>query len=165
MLADDLGVPFVELNREIERLAGGSLPQIHSLYGPAAYRRYERRALEDVLEHYPEAVIATPGGLVSDPATFNLLLAHAFTVWLQATPEEHMARVVAQGDFRPMTGNAEAMEDLKRILAGRASYYAKADVTFSTTGLTLAASFEGLRHAVRAALGMPAEGQTLAWST
>ena len=90
MLADDLGLPFVELSREIERLAGGSLSEIHALYGTSAYRRYERRALEDTIQRFPEAVIATPGGLVSDPATFNLLLANCFTVWLQASPEDHM---------------------------------------------------------------------------
>ena len=152
MLADDLGVPFVELNREVERLAGCSLVEVHSLYGPAAYRRYERRALDDVLQHYPQAVIATPGGVVSEPATFNLLLAQCLTVWLQASPEEHMERVIAQGDLRPMSGNREAMEDLKRILAGREPFYAKADLAYSTRGLTLAQSFAGLRRAVHDAL-------------
>jgi len=155
MLADDLGVPFVELNREVERLAGCSLVEVHSLYGPSAYRRYERRALEEVLQHYPEAVIATPGGVVSEPATFNLLLAQCFTVWLQAAPEEHMNRVIAQGDLRPMSGNREAMEDLKRILAGREPFYAKADLAYSTQGHTLAESFAGLRAAVRKALARP----------
>jgi len=154
MLADDLGVPFVELNREIERLAGCSLSEVHALYGTAAYRRYERRALENVLQHYSEAVIATPGGVVSDPATFNLLLAQSFTVWLQASPEEHMDRVIAQGDLRPMSGNREAMEDLKRILAGREPFYAKADLAYSTSARTLAQAFAGLRQAVRQALAL-----------
>ena len=155
MLADDLGVPFVELNREVERLAGCSLPEVHSLYGSSAYRRYERRALGEVLQNYPEAVIATPGGVVSEPATFNLLLAQCFTVWLQASPEEHMSRVVAQGDLRPMSGNREAMDDLKRILAGREPFYAKADLAYSTRGRTLAQSFAGLREAVRRTLARP----------
>jgi XRE family aerobic/anaerobic benzoate catabolism transcriptional regulator len=148
MLADDLGVPFVELNREIERLAGCSVGEVHALYGLTAYRRYERRALEETLHAHAEAVIATPGGLVSDPGTFGLLLAHCRTVWLQATPEEHMARVIAQGDTRPMQGNAEAMEDLRRILAGREAFYAKADVTCSTSGRSLAEAFATLRAAV-----------------
>ena len=104
MLADDLGYPFVELNREIERVAGCSILEIHNLYGPNAYRRYERRALEEAVQIYPEMVLATPGGLVSEPATLNLLLAHCYTVWLRATPEEHMGRVMAQGDFRPHVG-------------------------------------------------------------
>ena len=156
MLADDLGVPFVELNREIERLAGCSVPEVHSLYGPAAYRRYERRALEDAVQHHARAVIATPGGVVSDPATFNVLLAHCFTVWLQASPAEHMERVVAQGDLRPMSGNREAMEDLKRILAGREPFYAKADLAYSTSGRTLAQAFAGLRQAVRHAVALQA---------
>lgn len=137
-LAADLGVPFVELNREIERVAGCSLSEIHNLYGPSAYRRYERRALEEVIAQHPDAVIATPGGIVSDPATFGLLLAQCFTVWLQATPEDHMQRVIAQGDLRPMAGNTgdqEAMEDLRRILAGRAAFYGKADLRFDTSSL------------------------------
>ncbi len=109
MLADALRYPFVELNREIERLAGCRVAEIHSLYGPSAYRRYERRALDDVVQRCAKAVIATPGGLVSDATTFNRLLDRCFTVWLQATPDEHMSRVLAQGDYRPMAGNGEAM--------------------------------------------------------
>ncbi|HWH85049.1 MAG TPA: helix-turn-helix transcriptional regulator, partial [Burkholderiaceae bacterium] len=102
MLADDLGFPFVELSREIEKFAGCSINEIQGLYGQSAYRRYERRALEETIQIYPEAVIATPGGIVSDPASFNLMLQHCTTVWLQAAPEDHMRRVVAQGDTRPI---------------------------------------------------------------
>ena len=152
-LADDLGATFVELNREIERVAGHSLAEIHNLLGPAAYRRYERRALEEVVEAYPEAVIATPGGIVSDPATFNLLLSHCFTVWLTAAPQDHMRRVVAQGDTRPMAGNAEAMEDLKRILSGRAAFYRKADLTFDTSGRALEDCHRQLGEALSTVLG------------
>ena len=151
MLADHLRYPFIELNREIERLAGCGVTEIHALYGPSAYRRYERRALDAIVQRYPEAIIATPGGLVSDAATFNRLLDHCYTVWLQASPDEHMRRVLAQGDYRPMAGNAEAMDDLRRILAGRAPFYAKADVVVSTSGMTPAQSFEGLRRALESA--------------
>ena len=153
MLADDLEVPFVELNSVIERVAGCSLAEIHNLYGPTAYRRYERRALEETVQFYPDAVIATPGGIVSDAATFNLLLSQCFTVWLKASPEEHMQRVIDQGDLRPMSGNQEAMDDLKRILAGRAAFYGKADLTFDTSGRALAESFPELRDGLRAARG------------
>ena len=107
--------------REIEKFAGCTIREIHDLYGTNAYRRYERRALEEAIQIYPEAVIATPGGIVSDAATFNELLAHCTTVWLKAEPEDHMQRVAAQGDMRPMAASAEAMDDLKRILAGRAA--------------------------------------------
>ncbi|MED5622345.1 helix-turn-helix transcriptional regulator [Ideonella sp. BN130291] len=148
MLAEARGVPFVELNQEIERVAGCGLGEIHNLLGPAAYRRYERRALEETIQLYPDAVIATPGGIVSDPATFNLLLAHCYTVWLKATPEEHMQRVVAQGDLRPMAGNREAMDDLKRILAGRAAFYGKADASVDTSGRPLAQALSALESAV-----------------
>ena len=154
-LADDLGFPFVELSREIEKFAGCSVSEIQALYGQNAYRRYERRALEEAIQIYPEAVVATPGGLVSDPATFNLLLSHCTTVWLQATPEEHMKRVIAQGDLRPMAASKEAMEDLKGILAGRAAFYSKADLRLDTSGLSVDAAFEQLREAVRGVLQMP----------
>jgi XRE family aerobic/anaerobic benzoate catabolism transcriptional regulator len=152
MLADDLDVPFVELNREIERVAGYSIAEIHSLYGPTAYRRYERRALEETIQLYQHAVIATPGGVVSDAATFNLCLSHCFTVWLRASPEEHMQRVEAQGDLRPMSGNLEAMADLRRILAAREPFYGKADAVLDTTGKTLTQTFAELRATTRGTL-------------
>ncbi len=151
MLADALGRPFVELNREVARIAGCSVAEIHALYGANAYRRYERRALEETLDTLPEAVIATPGGIVSEAATFGLLLGRCFTVWLRASPEEHMGRVVAQGDTRPMAGHREAMDDLKRILAGRADFYAKADVAVDTGGQPLQDAFEALKAAVQSA--------------
>ena len=156
-LAEDLGFPFVELSREIEQFAGCSISEIQALYGQNAYRRYERRALEEAIQIYPEAVIATPGGLVSDAATFNLLLAHCTTVWLQASPEDHMQRVRAQGDLRPMAGHAgkhEAMEDLKGILAGRAAFYSKADCRLDTSAQGLEPSFQALRTMVRGVLAM-----------
>jgi XRE family aerobic/anaerobic benzoate catabolism transcriptional regulator len=156
-LAEGWKVPFVELNRGIEALAGCTLSEIHSLYGPAAYRRYEKRAMEDTIQRFPRAVIATPGGIVSDPATFNLLLAHCYTVWVRATPEEHMGRVLAQGDTRPMaghTGNLEAMNDLRRILESRAAFYSKADMVFDTSEMSpeaaLAALHEQLRDVITA---------------
>ncbi len=155
LLAEDLGFPFVELSREIEKFAGCSISEIQALYGQNAYRRYERRALEEAIQIYPEAVIATPGGIVSDPATFNQLLAHCTTVWLKATPEEHMGRVVAQGDLRPMAASREAMDDLKAILAGRAAFYSKADLQLDTSALPLQASFAALRRRVREALALP----------
>jgi len=155
MLADDLGYPFVELSREIEKFAGCSISEIQGLYGMNAYRRYERRALEEAIQIYPEAVIATPGGLVSDPATFNQLLAHCTTVWLQADAEDHMKRVTAQGDLRPMAASREAMEDLKGILAGRAAFYSKAEFRLDTSAAPLEATFTALRELVRRALQLP----------
>jgi XRE family transcriptional regulator, aerobic/anaerobic benzoate catabolism transcriptional regulator len=152
MLAQELKAPFIELNRVIEQLAGCPPTEIHSLYGASAYRRYEHRALEAVIAEHPRAVIASPGGLVSEASTFSMLLAHCFTVWLQATPEEHMRRVVAQGDLRPMSGNREAMDDLKRILAGRAELYGRADMTFDTSDKTLADAYLQLRDRIAARL-------------
>ncbi|HRK38510.1 MAG TPA: helix-turn-helix transcriptional regulator [Burkholderiaceae bacterium] len=155
MLADDLGYPFVELSREIEKFAGCSVSEIQGLYGQNAYRRYERRAVEEAIQIYPEAVLATPGGLVSDAATFNLLLAHCTTVWLQADPEDHMNRVRAQGDLRPMAASHEAMEDLKTILAGRSAFYSKAQFRVNTSDQPLADTFMLLRATVREALSLP----------
>lgn len=149
-LAAALQVPFVELDREIERLAGMSLASLFDLYGQGAYRRYERRALESVIETYDRAVIAAGGSLVSEPATFDLLLSACFTVWLTARPEEHMSRVMAQGDLRPMADNTEAMEDLRRILDGRAALYSKADVTVETAGKSVDQSLDLLETAVAA---------------
>jgi XRE family aerobic/anaerobic benzoate catabolism transcriptional regulator len=156
MLADDLGFPFVELSREIEKFAGCSISEIQALYGMNAYRRYERRALEEAIQIYPEAVIATPGGLVSDPATFNQLLSHCTTVWLQADPEDHMKRVMAQGDLRPMAASRQAMDDLKGILAGRAAFYSKAQFRLDTSAQPLELAFQALRQTVRDALQLPA---------
>ena len=155
MLAEDLDVPFVELSAEIEKVAGYSIREIQDLYGATAYRRYERRALEETLQIYPEVVLATPGGLVSDPATFNLLLSHCTTVWLQADPEDHMNRVAQQGDMRPMAASHEAMGDLKRILAGRASFYSKAQLTVDTSRQALPETFQLLRKAVHEAIDAP----------
>lgn len=156
-LAQAWELPFVELNRRIETLAGCTLSELHSLYGPAAYRRYELRALEDTVQQLPRAVIATPGGIVSEPATFGFLLAHCYTVWLRATPEEHMGRVLAQGDTRPMAGpggNSEAMSDLKRILESRTAFYSKADAVFDTSGMTRQEAVAGLRKQLDAELGI-----------
>ncbi|MDO8772356.1 MAG: helix-turn-helix transcriptional regulator [Burkholderiaceae bacterium] len=155
LLADDLGFPFVELSREIEKFAGCSISEIQALYGMNAYRRYERRALEEAIQIYPEAVIATPGGLVSDAATFNLLLAHCTTVWLEADAEDHMQRVAAQGDLRPMAASKEAMQDLRQILNGRAAFYSKADMRLNTSAQTLDATFQALSTMVRQALELP----------
>lgn len=156
-LAADLGFPFLELSRQIEQFAGCTVDEIQALYGQNAYRRYERRALEEAIQTYPEAVIATPGGLVSDASTFQMLLAHCTTVWLQASPEDHMRRVVAQGDMRPMGGVAaskEAMDDLRSILAGRAGFYSKADFRVDTSAQPLEETFAALRRIVRESLGL-----------
>src|SRR5271166_4731578 len=155
MLAEDLDFPFVELSRDLEKLAGCSISEILGLYGQNAYRRYERRALEETIQAYPEAVIATAGGLVSDLVSFNLLLRHCTSVWLKADPEDHMSRVMAQGDLRPMAASREAMEDLKTILAGRAAFYSKAEMRVDTSAQPLAETFHILRAEVREALGLP----------
>ena len=155
MLAKDLKFPFIELSREIERIAGCTVAEIQALYGANAYRRYEHRALEEAVQKNTEIVLAIPGGLVSDPATFNLLLDNCTTIWLQASPTDHMQRVMAQGDMRPMAASKEAMQDLHAILESRAAFYSKADDKLDTSAQGLGASFERLKKIVRGALELP----------
>ncbi|MBI4984465.1 MAG: helix-turn-helix transcriptional regulator [Rhodocyclales bacterium] len=144
MLAQHLGIPFVELAREIETEAGMTLSEIFSLYGQAAYRRYERRAMKSVQEKYERFVLSPGGSIVSEPATFDELLTACYTIWIKASPEEHMARVVAQGDHRPMIDNQEAMKDLERILSRREAMYVKADAVVDTSGQSIDDSFAAL---------------------
>ncbi len=142
MLAQKLGYPFFEMSAEIEKLAGTTVAEIQALYGVTAYRRYERRALDALIEQHEQCVIATPGGLVSDVSTFNTVLTHCTSVWLQAEPQEHLQRVQAQGDMRPMAASKEALDDLKSILTGRAAFYSKADFNLNTSEQSLEKSFD-----------------------
>jgi XRE family aerobic/anaerobic benzoate catabolism transcriptional regulator len=134
MLAAKRGVPFIELDREIERLTGASLSEIFDMFGQETFRRAERDALNDVLARHDRFVMATSGSIVTDPATLELLTSSCFTVWMRAEPDQHMSRVVAQGDLRPMTSNPRAMDDLVSILQSREPLYAKADASLDTTG-------------------------------
>jgi XRE family transcriptional regulator, aerobic/anaerobic benzoate catabolism transcriptional regulator len=134
LLAERLGVPFIELDREIERRSGANLSEIFDMFGQETFRRAEREALDDVLRRHPHFVIATSGSIVTEPGTLELLLASCFTIWVRAEPEEHMKRVMAQGDMRPMANNARAMDDLVSILKSREPLYAKAEAVVATTG-------------------------------
>jgi XRE family aerobic/anaerobic benzoate catabolism transcriptional regulator len=136
LLAEHLDVPFVELDREIERRSGANLSEIFDMFGQETFRRAEREALDDVLRRHPHFVIATSGSIVTEPSTLELLLASCFTVWVRAEPQEHMKRVMAQGDMRPMANNIRAMEDLVSILKSREPLYAKAEAVVATTGKT-----------------------------
>ena len=149
-LAKEMGRPLVELDKEIEREAGISLSEVFLLYGQAGYRRIERRCLERVINSQNDIVLSVGGGIVSEPETYNLLLLNCYTVWVKAAPEEHMSRVIEQGDMRPMAGHAEAMEDLRNILVAREPLYAKADVVVDTSGATVESSFAALRRALTA---------------
>ncbi|WP_411882350.1 helix-turn-helix transcriptional regulator [Polaromonas sp. YR568] len=152
-LAAERGVPFIELDREIEREAGTSMNEILLLHGQAGYRRYERRALFRIAEDHPAGVVMTTGGsIVSERETFDLLQSRFYCVWLKASPEEHMARVVAQGDMRPFDATrgatSEAMDDLRRILSSREALYARADAVVDTAARTLKQSLKDLERAV-----------------
>jgi XRE family aerobic/anaerobic benzoate catabolism transcriptional regulator len=154
-LAAERGIPFVELDREIEREAGTSMNEILLLHGQAGYRRYERRALLRIAEDHADGVVMTTGGsIVSERETFDLLQSHFYCVWLKASPQEHMSRVVAQGDMRPFDttrgATNEAMEDIRRILASRESLYARADAVVDTAARTVKQSLRDLERAVPA---------------
>ena len=162
-LAAHRGVPFVELDREIEREAGTSMNEILLLHGQAGFRRYERRALLRIAEEHADGVVMTTGGsIVSERETFDLLQSHFYCVWVKANPEEHMSRVVAQGDMRPFDATrgensemtqsvmGEALDDIKRILASREALYARADAVVDTAARTVKQSLKDLERAVPA---------------
>ncbi len=143
-LAVERGVPFFELDREVERMYGATIGEILQLHGQSGYRRFEREGLQAILATHPAAVIATGGGLAADPETLPLLLAKALTVWIRATPEEHMQRVIDQGDLRPMARSRQAMRELKDILDARAPFYRQAHRQLFTSGKTVDQSFAEL---------------------
>jgi XRE family transcriptional regulator, aerobic/anaerobic benzoate catabolism transcriptional regulator len=148
LLAFERGIRHVELDQEIESESGLPLAEIFSLYGQSGFRRFERRSLERLVGEREPMVLSVGGGIVAEDGTYDLLLSKCFTVWLKASPEEHMSRVIAQGDLRPMAGNSEAMDDMKRILAARDALYRKADVVVDTSGQTPSQSLQQLREAV-----------------
>ncbi len=155
MLAADAGVPFIEISRRIEERAGGGTGEILGLVGADGYRRHARRALEAAVAESPGAVLAMPGGIVGDEDTYEWLLEHCLTVWLRATPEDHMRRVIEQGDMRPMAASQEAMADLKAILAARSPAYSRAQAQVDTSARPLQQTFETLRALVREAPACP----------
>jgi XRE family aerobic/anaerobic benzoate catabolism transcriptional regulator len=133
VLAKHLDIPFIELNRVVERAYGARIPDLIEMAGIATFRRYERDCLERVIAEHEAAVIATAGGIVSSPETYSLLLRRTHAIWLKTRPEEHMRRVMAQGDFRPMARNREAMSDLVAILDARSADYARAEAELDTS--------------------------------
>lgn len=151
-LAQAMEVPFVELDREVEREAGTGLGEVFSMYGQDAFRRFERKALARVLKQHPRAVIAAGGSLVNDPETWGMLLDHCTCVWLKASPEEHMKRVMEQGDLRPfagkMQGRSTALDEIRRLLAERDALYARADAVVDTSGRPTKQSFAELKRIV-----------------
>jgi XRE family aerobic/anaerobic benzoate catabolism transcriptional regulator len=153
-LARALGVPFIELDREVEKEAGANLGEVFAMYGQDAFRRFERRALERVLQAHERAVIATGGSLVTDPSSYELLLERCFCIWLKAAPEEHMARVIAQGDMRPFYGRTQgqgrsaALDEIRKLLADRDRLYARAPLAVETSGKTVRQTLQEIRKAL-----------------
>jgi XRE family aerobic/anaerobic benzoate catabolism transcriptional regulator len=151
-LAQALDCPFIELDRLVEQDYGARIPDLIEIAGVATFRRYERACLERVIEANAAAVIATAGGIVSDAETYALLLRRTHAVWIKARPEEHMSRVMEQGDFRPMAQNREAMADLVAILDARRADYARAQAELDTSGDMVERSLEKLQEIVRRCL-------------
>lgn len=150
LAAEKLGVPFLELNKEIEGLGGMPVAEIIALYGQEGYRHLELKALDQVLEQHEQVILAAAGGIVAEPKTFHRLLLHYNTIWLKASAEEHMDRVRAQGDERPMADNPGAMDQLKSILRNREALYSKADVQIDTSGKPIDVSLQDLVQAIQA---------------
>jgi XRE family aerobic/anaerobic benzoate catabolism transcriptional regulator len=149
LLAQRLSLPFIELDKQIERNSGLTLTIIFDLYGPSGYRRMERETLEAIFAKHPRCVLAAGGSIVSDPGTYNRLLSECFTIWLRAKAEDHMARVLAQGDRRPMAHNRQAMRDLRRILWSREALYRQADAALETSGQSVKESLQALQRLAR----------------
>lgn len=149
-LSEDMNIPFIELDREIEKDTGMPLAEIISLYGQSGYRGIERRTLEKVLRENKNTILSVGGGVVSEKETYDFLLSNCYTVWVKAQPEEHMSRVIAQGDFRAMAGNDQAMEDLRRIIEAREPLYRKADMCVDTSGDSVEESFAKLKVGMQA---------------
>ena len=154
-LAQALEIPFIELDREVEKEAGAELGEVFAMYGQDAFRRFERRALEHVLAKNERSVIATGGGLVTDAGTYTLLLERCHCVWLKASPQEHMSRVIAQGDMRPFAGGksqghgrASALDEIRKLLADRDRLYARAPLAIDTSGKSVRQTLQELRKAL-----------------
>jgi XRE family aerobic/anaerobic benzoate catabolism transcriptional regulator len=145
----ELGIPFVELNTAIEEQSGMPIAEVIALYGQEGYRKLEAQAVNRILETHDSVVLAVAGGIVSDPVTFNALLNNFHTIWVKAAPVEHMSRVRAQGDDRPMDGHPEAMEHLKSLLQSREAMYAQAAATLDTTGQREESSLQELLALIR----------------
>jgi XRE family aerobic/anaerobic benzoate catabolism transcriptional regulator len=148
-LAERLEMPFLELDQLIEQESGLNLSLIFDFRGQSGFRQLERQCLDNVLQRYPRFVVATGGSLVSESGTFERLLSSCFTVWVKASPEEHMQRVIAQGDMRPMSNNRDAMSDLRRILAERKVLYSKADIQLDTSRHSFEESLDTLVQTLR----------------
>jgi len=148
-LSEEMKIPFIELDQEIEKDTGMPLGEIFSLYGQTGYREIEKRLLERVLHEHERGILSVGGGVVSEKETYDYLLANCYTIWIKARPEEYMARVIAQGDFRVMGGSDRAMEDLRRILEAREPLYRKADMYLDTSGNSVDESFAKLKAALQ----------------
>ena len=152
IVAEKLGWQFVELNKEIERDNDMSVPEIFAMYGQEGYRRFEQAAVRKLIARDGAIVLATGGGIVAEPVTFDLILSSFYTIWLKAEPEEHMRRVREQGDLRPMGGDASAMQELRAILVNREPFYARARATLDTAGLSVHEAAERLHATIAAKL-------------
>jgi XRE family transcriptional regulator, aerobic/anaerobic benzoate catabolism transcriptional regulator len=152
MLAQHLGWPFIELDRVVEEDYGASIPDLIEMAGTATFRRQERSALDRIITSHEAAIITTAGGIVANPETYALLLRRTHTIWIKARPEDHMSRVMAQGDFRPMAQNRAAMADLVAILEARRADYSRVEAEIDTSGDAIEQSFAKLLRTVTSLL-------------
>jgi XRE family aerobic/anaerobic benzoate catabolism transcriptional regulator len=153
LAAKELGVPFVELDALVAKKAGMSLPVIFEMHGEAHFRKLERDVLKKFLADTPRAVLATSGSIVTDKDTYALLREHATTIWLRAEAGDHLKRVVAQGDLRPMQGRPAASRELEGLLRARQKLYAQAVATIDTSSLGLEQSVQRIVRVASSEIG------------
>ncbi len=147
-----LGLPFVELDAGVIERAGMSLGELFELHGSDYYRRLEREQIERLVASGASGILATGGSLVTDHASFDLLRRSAVTIWLKAKPADHWARVVAQGDARPMANRSGAMNELRALLRARRALYERADHVVDTSALGLDRAVDRVVRVAREAL-------------
>jgi len=150
LAASGLGLPFLELNHEVEAVAGMPVDEVIALYGQEGYRLLERQALDRIAKQAKPLILAVAGGIVAHPDSFDHLLRHYHTIWLKAAPEDHMRRVRAQGDERPMAGTPDAMNELRNILTSREVLYSQADVMVNTSRTSVEDSLRDLLDVIDA---------------
>jgi XRE family transcriptional regulator, aerobic/anaerobic benzoate catabolism transcriptional regulator len=149
-LATRMKLPFFEISKEVERVYGGAIGLLIEMNGQSALRRYETEVFETICRDHPSAVIAAPGAIVADGPLYDSLLTATHSIWLQATPQDHMDRVIAQGDLRPIGSGRGAMDDLKAILASRSPDYARADAKLDTSAQNFAQTVDMVEELARA---------------
>ncbi|MCP4872257.1 MAG: helix-turn-helix domain-containing protein [Proteobacteria bacterium] len=136
LAAAALGLPFLELDEHIEGEAGLAVREIFAMHGPEYYRRLEAKCFSDLVASRAPSVVALPGGIVGNPAAFDLIRSSCHSVWISAQPEQHWERVNLQGDTRLNDDRAGAIVQIGEMLEARGPLYRQADTVIDSSALT-----------------------------